>query len=181
MVQLADKDRIREFLRALSREAEREARLYLTGGATAVLYGWRPYTIDLDIKLVPEDERLLRALPVIAERLGINVERSCPGDYLPELEGWEDRSPLAAREGRLACHHYDLCAQALAKIARGHVQDMADIEAMLSRGLVAPPDLREHLRRIEPRLHLFPAINAASLRLWVEEALASSSPKRFGQ
>jgi hypothetical protein len=61
------------------------------------------------------------------------------------------------------------------------VQDMADIEAMLSRGLVAPPDLREHLRRIEPRLHLFPAINAASLRLWVEEALASSSPKRFGQ
>jgi hypothetical protein len=52
---------------------------------------------------------------------------------------------------------------------------------MLSRGLVAPPDLREHLRRIEPRLHLFPAINAASLRLWVEEALASSSPKRSGQ
>ena len=181
MGQLADGDRIREFLRALSEEAEREARLYLTGGATAVLYGWRPYTIDLDVKLVPEDERLLRALPVIAARVGINVERTCPGDYLPELEGWEDRSPLVAREGRLACHHYDLCAQALAKIARGHVQDMADIEAMLSRGLVAPPGLREHLRLIEPRLHLFPAINAVALRLWVEEALVSSGPKPLDQ
>jgi hypothetical protein len=175
MGQLADGDRIREFLRALSAEAEREARLYFTGGATAVLYGWRPYTIDLDIKLVPEDERLLRALPVIAEKVGINVERTCPGDYLPELEGWEDRSPLVAREGRLACHHYDLCAQALAKIARGHVQDVVDLKAMLSRGLVTPEGLREHFRRIEPRLHLFPAIKAASLRLWVEEALVSSS------
>jgi hypothetical protein len=181
MGQLADGDRIREFLRGLSAEAEREARLYLTGGATAVLYGWRPYTIDLDVKLVPEDERLLRALPVVAERVGINVERTCPGDYLPELEGWEDRSPLVAREGRLACHHYDLCAQALAKIARGHVQDMVDVEAMLSRGLVAPLGLREHLRRIEPRLHLFPGINAASLRLWVEEALVSSGHKPSGQ
>ena len=35
MGQLADADRIREFLRALSAEAEREARLYFTGGATA--------------------------------------------------------------------------------------------------------------------------------------------------
>jgi hypothetical protein len=181
MGQLADGDRIREFLRALSAETERETRIYLTGGATAVLYGWRPYTIDLDIKLVPEDERLLRVLPVIAERLGINLERTCPGDYLPELEGWEDRSPLVNREGWLSCHHYDLCAQALAKIARGHVQDVADLEAMLSRGLVAPPGLREHFRRIEPRLHLFPAINAASLRLWLEEALVSSSNKPLGQ
>jgi hypothetical protein len=177
MGQLADGDRIREFLRALSAEVERETRLYFTGGATAVLYGWRPYTIDLDIKLVPEDERLLRALPVIAERVGINVERTCPGDYLPELEGWEDRSPLVAREGRLACHHYDLCAQALAKIARGHVQDVVDLKAMLSRGLVTPAGLREHFRRIESRLHLFPAINAPALRLWVEEALVSGSSR----
>ncbi len=181
MRQLADGDRIREFLRALGPEAERETRLYLTGGATAVLYGWRPHTIDLDIKLVPEDEGLLRAFPRIAETVGINVERACPGDYLPELEGWEDRSPLLAREGRLACHHYDPCAQALAKIARGHAQDLADLKAMLSRGLVTPPGLREHFRRIEPRLHLFPAINAAWLRLWLEEALVSSSSKPLDQ
>jgi len=171
MRQLADSPRIREFLRALGAEAEEAARLYLTGGATAVLYGWRPQAIDLDLKLVPEDPRLLAALPRVAERLGLNVERACPGDYLPELEGWEDRSPFVAREGPLAFYHYDLSAQALAKIARGHALDLEDLNAMLSRGLVARGDLLEHFSRIEPRLHLFPALDASRLRLFVEETL----------
>jgi hypothetical protein len=171
MRQLADSGRIQEFLRALGAEAEEEARLYFTGGATAVLLGWRSHAIDLDVKLVPEAERLLLALPQIAQRLGINVERASPGYYLPELDGWEQRSPFVAREGRLAFYHYDLSAQALAKIARGHAQDMEDLKAMLSRGLVARGDLLENLRKIEPRLGLFPALDASRLRLLVQETL----------
>ena len=34
--------------------------------------------------------------------------------------------------------HYDLYAQALAKVERGHARDLADVEAMLERGLVDP-------------------------------------------
>jgi hypothetical protein len=43
-----DEKRVRDFLHALALSSEQEARVYLTGGATAVLYGWRPTTIDLD-------------------------------------------------------------------------------------------------------------------------------------
>jgi hypothetical protein len=41
-----DSTRIRAFARQLGREARTETRLYLTGGATAVLRGWRTTTLD---------------------------------------------------------------------------------------------------------------------------------------
>jgi hypothetical protein len=170
---LADASLIREFLRALGAEAQRETRLYLIGGATAVLLGWLESTIDLDLKLVPEDEGLLRALPRVAEAVAVNVERTSPSDYLPEPPGWEDRSPFVSQEGRLACYHYDLQAQALAKIARGHAQDLIDLQAMLTRGLVTPEGVREHLRSIEPHLQLYPNLDARSLRRLVDAALGS--------
>lgn len=37
---LADRDRIERFMRALAAESDVEARVYFTGGATAVLQGW---------------------------------------------------------------------------------------------------------------------------------------------
>ena len=49
MRQVADASRIWNFMRALGAEADEEARLYFTGGATAVLFGWRRSTIDVDI------------------------------------------------------------------------------------------------------------------------------------
>lgn len=173
MRRLADSPRIREFLRALGAEAEVEARLYLAGGATAVLSGWRPQTIDLDLKLVPASERLLKAIAALADSLELNVDLVSPADYLPELPGWEERSPLVTREGRLACHHYDLDAQALAKIVRGHAQDIEDLRLMVAGGFVDPRTLRDHFTRMEPQLHLFPALDARSLRRWLEETLDS--------
>ena len=44
------------------------------GGATAVLHGWRASTIDVDLKLVPDDDALLRALPRLKEELHVNLE-----------------------------------------------------------------------------------------------------------
>jgi hypothetical protein len=41
MRSLVDAERIHRFMRALGREADHPARVYLTGGATAVLSGWR--------------------------------------------------------------------------------------------------------------------------------------------
>ncbi len=67
MRRLADQDRIHRFIHALAGRATRQARLYFTGGATAVLLGWRGSTIDVDILLVPDDDRLLRALPELKE------------------------------------------------------------------------------------------------------------------
>src|SRR5574341_293239 len=84
---LADAERLRRFLRELAREAEAEVAVYLTGGATAVLLGWRESTIDADILFVPELDSLYRALPRLKEELQLNVEIASPAHFIPELPG----------------------------------------------------------------------------------------------
>ena len=49
MRELANSIRIEQFMRDLGRVATAESRVYFTGGATAVLHGWRKTTIDVDI------------------------------------------------------------------------------------------------------------------------------------
>lgn len=71
MRELADADRTRSFMRALGREADAEGVCYLTGGATAVLLGWRDTTIDVDILLEPEPKALLRAVQRLKDELHI--------------------------------------------------------------------------------------------------------------
>lgn len=174
MRELADQERIRSFMLALSAESREDARLYFTGGATAVLLGWRTSTIDVDIKLVPEIDRLMRAIPQLKETLRLNVELASPSDFIPELPGWEDRSPFIARDGRISFHHYDPYSQALSKIERSHAQDMGDVREMLRRGLVEPKALLEYFRRIEPALYRYPAIDAESFHRAVEEVVRSA-------
>ena len=71
---LADADRIRRFMTALAAESREDGRVYFTGGATAVLLAWRDSTIDVDLRLVPEQDLLLRAIPRLKEVLQLNVE-----------------------------------------------------------------------------------------------------------
>src|SRR5262249_39463323 len=123
---LADATRIRAFMRALAQAARRPGHVYLTGGATAVLHGWRDATVDVDIKLIPDADEVLRAIPAIKESLNLNVELAAPDDFIPVRADWADRSPFISREGLLSFHHFDLYAQALAKIERGHATDRAD-------------------------------------------------------
>lgn len=162
MRQLADAERIRELLRALGRAARAKGRVYVTGGATAVLLGWRPTTIDVDLKLVPDQDAILRAIPSLKERLQINVELASPDHFIPVRDGWEDRSAFIVQEGLLSCHHFDFTAQALAKIERAHAQDLADVREMLTRGLVDTATLQKEFAAIEPQLYRFPAIDPAA-------------------
>jgi hypothetical protein len=69
-------------MQALGREADHEARVCLTGGATAVLLGWRDTPIDADLRIVPESDRLYRALPALKESLELNIELASPADLL---------------------------------------------------------------------------------------------------
>ena len=138
MRKVADAERIHSFMRGLGASALSAARVYFTGGATAVLIGWRASTIDIDIRILPESDQLLRAIPALKESLEINVELACPADFIPELPGWADRSRFVSNEGKLAFYHYDLYAQALAKIERGHAQDITDVAEMVRIGLIKP-------------------------------------------
>lgn len=170
MRELADAERIRRFLRELGPAAKAATRLYLTGGATAVLLGWRRATVDVDVKLVPERDEVLRAIPALKESLRINVELAAPSDFIPEIPGWEERSPFVAQEGKLAVHHYDPYSQALAKLERRHAQDVEDVREMMRRGLVEAERLLELFEKIQPSLYLYPAVDPASFRAAVEEA-----------
>lgn len=160
-------------MRALGNEAERETRLYFTGGATAVLLGWRASTVDVDIKMDPESDRLFRAIPQIKDRLEINVELAAPDQFIPALPGWQERSPFIGREGRLSFYHYDFYSQALSKIQRGHAQDLADVRQMLDRGLIDRQDLLRRFEQIEPNLYRFPAIDPTAFRKAVEEFVST--------
>lgn len=163
-----DADRVRAFMRALGREADRDGRAYLTGGSTAVLLGWRESTIDIDLKLEPESDRLLRAIAELKERLDLNLELASPDQFIPEIAGWRERSLWIAREGRLDFHHFEIAMQALAKIERGHAQDREDVAQMLARGLVTASELALRFAEIEPLLYRFPAIDPVSFRRAVE-------------
>jgi hypothetical protein len=160
--------RLRAFMRALAREAQDEGRVYLTGGACAVLLGWRDSTLDVDVKIVPEHDRLLRAIPDLKESLHINVEQAAPDQFIPAVPGWEERSPSIEREGRLSFHHYDFYSQALAKIERSHAIDRRDVQDMIRAGLVKPARLLELFTLIESQLYRFTAINPDAFRRAVE-------------
>lgn len=166
-----DAQRLQLFMRELGREAEGDVRLYFTGGATAVLLGWRLSTIDVDIKLEPESDRLFRALPRIKDTLEVNIELAAPDHFIPEIPGWKERSTFIAREGRLSFYHYDFYAQALSKIQRGHSQDLVDVREMLARGLIDREELRRRFEQIEPHLYRYPAIDPSAFRRALEDAV----------
>ena len=172
MRERVDRARLGAFMRALAAAASRPLQVYLVGGATAVLEGWRDSTVDVDLKLGDDDDAVLRAIPAIKERLHLNVELASPADFIPVKAGWEDRSPFVAQEGVVTFRHFDLYAQALAKIERGHDTDRLDVAAMLERGLVDVGGLREYFDAIEPELYRFPAIDPASFRRAVEAVTA---------
>lgn len=166
-----DAGRIREFMASLGQEATTVGRLYFTGGASAVLVGWRQSTVDVDIKLDPETDPVFRALPRLKERLEMNVELAAPDQFIPELPGWQERSVFISQQGRLTYLHYDFYAQALSKIQRGHDQDRQDVREMIERGLVEKAELRRLFEAIEPQLYRFPAIDPAAFRAAVEAVL----------
>ncbi|MEA2163244.1 MAG: hypothetical protein QOK37_1371 [Thermoanaerobaculia bacterium] len=156
--------RLRAFMRAIAAEALDPGRIYFSGGACAVLQHWRESTIDIDITIVPESDRILRAIPAVKERLHINVELKSPADFVPALPGWETRSPFIALEGPISFHHYDFYTQALSKLERSHQKDLLDVASMIRDGLVDPDRLRALFAEVEDLLYRYPAIDSPSLR-----------------
>jgi hypothetical protein len=174
MREVADSERIHRLIRSLGVEADEEGAAYFTGGATAVLLGWRQSTIDVDVVFVPESDAVLRAVPRLKDELQINVELASPADFIPVPAGWEDRSLFVVREGRLSFFHYDPYSQALAKLERAHALDLEDVQALIGRKLVDPTRVLRYFEEIEPELYRFPALDPRGFRQRVEDVLASA-------
>jgi hypothetical protein len=122
----------------------------------------------------PPPDELLRALPALKESLGVNIELASPPDFIPELPGWRERSPLVFREGRVEVHNFDLYSQALSKIERGFDQDLDDVQKMMASGLVELARLRKLYEAIEPELYRYPAIDPPAFRQKLDAVLAGS-------
>lgn len=168
---------LQQFMKALGAAATSPTRIYLVGGATSVLLGWRDSTIDVDLKIIPENNKILKTLPTLKERLQINVELASPDDFIPALPGWPERSRFIQQEGPLMFFHYDFYAQALAKIERGHTLDLTDVRHMIRDGLVEPQRLLELFTAIEDQLYRYPALDAATFRRAVERVVQTADPK----
>ncbi len=171
MRELATSERIKAFFHELGRSVSSASRVYVTGGVTAVLLGFRPSTVDIDLELLPESDEVLRAIPRLKERLRVNVELAAPHHFIPPLPEWQERSCFIRQEGPLALFHYDFYAQVLAKLERSHDKDLADARAFVARGLVEPRRLLELFEAIEPELYKYPAVDPAAFRQAVEEFL----------
>ncbi|MGI9183920.1 MAG: DUF6036 family nucleotidyltransferase [Solirubrobacteraceae bacterium] len=160
----ATAERIEGMLRAVGRRADSGARAYLAGGATAVLYGWRDSTRDVDVRVEGPDEGVLRAIATLKDTLDINIELAGPLDFLPAPQGWQERAILLGRYGNLTVYHTPLELQALAKLQRGFDQDLADVDAMLARGLTSAADIAGTFDAVCGELYRFPSVDAQRLQ-----------------
>src|SRR5947208_2214352 len=91
-----DRAKLLRFMAALGERVRGEGTIYVTGGATALLYNWRATTIDVDIKPDPEPPGLFEAIATLKEELDINVELASPDQFIPAIPGWRERSLFIA-------------------------------------------------------------------------------------
>ena len=167
--------RVRLLMRRLGEQATGPGRVYLVGGASAVLVGWRETTVDVDLKLDPEPGGVFEAIARAKDELDMNIELAAPDDFIPALPGWRERSPFVVRHSVVDFHHYDFYGQALAKIERDHEQDLQDVAAMRQHGLIDAQRLAAFFRAIEGDLVRFPAIDASVFADKVRRALETTA------
>lgn len=160
-------------MRELARSAnpKRAYRVFLVGGGTAVFEGWRESSIDAD--LYADRDEIFRDVQAIKERLRLNIELVRPEDFVPPLEGSEDRHVFVETVGRVTFYHYDPYAQLLSKVVRGFARDMEDARALVTSGFVDPDRFRKLVEGIpESAYSKYPRLSSRAVRAAVEEFLS---------
>jgi hypothetical protein len=168
-----DPQKIELLMKALSKETRGSGCIYFTGGASALLMGWRSSTVDIDIRLDPEPPGIFQGIAKLKQELDINIELASPQDFLPPLPGWRDRSIFIGQQGRISFYHYDFTAQALAKLSRGYNRDVDDVRAMYDRELFSLEKLLDCFEQIESELIRFPSLDSNVLRNRIERFIES--------
>ena len=162
---------IRSFMRELGLRIRKPVKVYLTGGATCVMHGWRESTVDIDLKPVPDLGEVYTAIAQLKEELSLNIEMAAPDHFMPALPGWEERSEPIDTIGQVRFYHYDAYAQVLSKVARGFEQDLVDARKMMEEK--DPARLLELFAAIRPDLVRYPAIDEKALTEKVARFLES--------
>ena len=139
---------LRDLMTELARTApgRRTYRVYLVGGGTAVLAGWRESTIDAD--LYCDREEVFADIQGIKERLQLNVEFARPESFVPALPGSDERHVFIETVGKVSFYHYDPYAQLLSKVVRGFRRDLQDAQGLLASGMVEAQRFRDLVQQI---------------------------------
>src|ERR1041385_9141989 len=164
---------LREFMRELGAAAQSPGKVYFTGGATALLLGFRDQTIEIDLKLDPEPKGVFEAIAKLKNSLDVNVELASPDNFIPATREWRAHSRHIASIVELEFFHYDFALQALSKIERGHAQDLEDVANLLRQGFVTTEELRAKFNEIEPDLIRYPAVDARQFKSKMDNLLAA--------
>lgn len=167
----ADAATVRRLMRELGRISRGPGRIYLIGGASALLEGWRDATVDVDLKLDPEPPGIFEAISRLKNELDVNVELVSPDQFLPLPPDWQSRSVFVVKHSEVEFFHYDFRVQALTKLARGYQRDLEDVRAMLERRLVTRDELAEALDAMRPEMIRYPALDAEAFERRVKEFL----------
>ena len=162
------KQQIQELFVELAKRCKGPGKIYIVGGSTAVLSGWRESTVDVDMKISPEPKGVFEAIQILKNELQVNIELASPDDFMPALPEWEQRSQFITTINGVTFYHYDFYAQALSKILRAHDRDMKDVQSMLDHKLVEKARLYELFCEIESQLIRYPSIKISDFRKKVE-------------
>ena len=100
-----DQSRLERLMEEIGRRARGPGRIYPTGGATALLFGWRGSTVDVDLKLDPEPDGIFEAIAQLKDELEVNVELASPDQFIPPVPGWQERSRHIVRSGEVDFYH----------------------------------------------------------------------------
>jgi hypothetical protein len=154
----------------------RTYRVYLVGGGTAVLEGWRESSIDADLYAKQDD--IFRDVQAIKERLALNIEFARPEDFVPPLQGSDHRHVFVDTIGRVSFYHYDPYAQLLSKVVRGFARDLADAKAFVASGMVDADRFGALVRGIPSSAYAkYPRLSAAAVRAAVDDFVSSLPPR----
>ena len=168
------RERLQLLMKELGRSAPRgdTFRICFVGGGTAVYLGWRRSSIDVD--LYSDQEVVFENIQRIKERLNINIEFARPEDFVPPLEGTEDRHVFIEKVGAITFYHYDPYAQTLSKIVRGFERDLEDAREYMGSGMVDPQRFRSLVTAIPDSAYAkYPSLSRRGLENAVEAFLAA--------
>lgn len=170
-------DTLKQFMRELGSAARSPGKVYFTGGATALLLGFRQQTIDIDLKLDPEPAGAFEAIAALKNRLNLNIELASPDDFIPPPADWREHSRPITSIGSVEFFHYDFSMQALAKLERGHAQDLEDVVSLIRGGYVTADELKTRFSQVEPELIRYPAVDPRQFKQKLEDFLAKGGSK----
>lgn len=168
-----DESKIRDFMQRLASAARSAGNVYFAGGATMLLLGLREQTVDVDIKLDPEPKGAFEAIASLKNELELNVELAAPDQFIPVPPDWRERSEHIATIGPVSFYHYDLRAQALSKIERGHAKDLRDVYLLIASGRIDAASLTQAFDQSRQRLIRYPAIDAQKFEERFRQVLAN--------